>query len=152
MTAAQRYLDDFTIGETFDSPPRVLSRDVFRAFAHLTGDAHPIHDDERYAKDRNFRGPVAHGLLLASITALGAADISRSLESSMVAFLSQDATFRRPVIVGDRVQPRFEVLAVDPLDETRGTLDLAVTLVGPDDLVMMEGHQRYLLRRRSSRG
>ena len=45
----------------------VLDRGMFEAFAALTGDAHPIHYDDEYARSRGLRAPIAHGLLLTAI-------------------------------------------------------------------------------------
>jgi acyl dehydratase len=50
----QRYLDDFTLGEVFKSPPHILSDKHFAAFAAMTGDAHPLHYDADYARAKGW--------------------------------------------------------------------------------------------------
>jgi len=85
----QRYLDDFTPGEVFESSPQTLTQSHFTAFAAMTGDAHPIHYDADYARARGWDAPLAHGLLLLGMCALGAAPISGELTESMVAMLGQ---------------------------------------------------------------
>src|SRR5689334_7918257 len=86
-TMPQRYLDDFTVGEVFESSPHTLTEKHFAAFAEITGDAHPLHYNPDYARGRGWDAPLAHGLLLFGLCALGAAPISRELTDSMVAML-----------------------------------------------------------------
>jgi acyl dehydratase len=143
----QLYLEDFTIGDRFGSPAHTLGDAHFLAFAGLTGDNHPIHYDEVYARRTRFGGRVAHGLLLMAMTALGAASVSHRLEASMIAFLEQRCRFRRPALIGDTVRAEFEVVAVEPRGE-RGILRLAVRLKNQRDEVLLEGEHVYLLRAR----
>ena len=86
---SQLYFEDFAPGQHWPGQERRLDAAEFRAFATLTGDAHPIHYDADYARGTRFGAPVAHGLLVAAIGALGATALSPRLESSMVAFLEK---------------------------------------------------------------
>ena len=85
--APQLFADDLVVGFHFRGAARTLTTDMFSQFAALTGDAHPIHYDEAHAANTRFGRPLAHGLLLTSLTALGATSLSRSVEDSMVAML-----------------------------------------------------------------
>ena len=44
-----------------------------------------------------------------ALTALGTAPFARRLEASMIAFLEQQASFRKPVFKDDTLRPQFEV-------------------------------------------
>src|SRR5262245_50504973 len=101
----QRYLDDFKPGEVFRSGSQTLSEMHFNAFAQMTGDMHPIHYDVNYARSKGWDAPLAHGLLLLSLCAIGAAPISRELQDSMVAMLGNEVRYKRPAIIGDTVTP-----------------------------------------------
>ena len=79
---SQLYFDDFALGERFRSPGRTLGDAHFLMFAGLTGDNHPIHYDEEYARQTRFGGRVAHGLLVMAMTAVGASPLSPRLERS----------------------------------------------------------------------
>ena len=83
----QLYAEDLAPGLQFAGEPVVLSLQHFSGFAALTGDAHPLHYDEAYAAQTHFKRPVAHGLLLMALTALGATALSRQLEASMIALV-----------------------------------------------------------------
>jgi len=94
--AEQLFLDDFNPGQIVAGASRHITQDDVLSFAVLTGDKHPIHDDDDYAKTTRFGRPIVHGLHLMALTALGATPLSEQLKGSMVAMLSQSATFQRP--------------------------------------------------------
>jgi 3-hydroxybutyryl-CoA dehydratase len=144
----QRYLDDFKPGQVFKSNPQTLSKKHFSAFAEMTDDAHPIHYDVDYARAKGWDAPLAHGLLLLGLCAIGAAPISRELTDSMVAMLGNDARYKRPAFVGDTVTPQFTVLAVEAKDDSRGVLRLAIALYNQRDELVLEGTHILMLRRR----
>jgi 3-hydroxybutyryl-CoA dehydratase len=145
----QRYLDDFTIGEVFNSPPHTLTEKHFSAFAEMTGDAHPLHYNPDYARAHGWDAPLAHGLLLFGLCALGAAPISRELTDSMVAMLGNEARYKRPAFIGDTVTPQFTVIAIEPKGSERGILRLAITLRNQRNELVLEGTHVLMLKRRS---
>ncbi len=144
----QRYLDDFTPGEVFASLPQTLSDKHFAAFAAMTGDAHPLHYDAGYARDRGWDAPLAHGLLLLGLCALGAAPLSQELAESMIAMLGNEARYKRPAFVGDTVTAQFTVVAVEPKNDDRGIVRLAITLHNQRGEVVLEGMHVLMLKRR----
>jgi 3-hydroxybutyryl-CoA dehydratase len=147
----QLFVDDFQVGQRFEGQWHLVDEQAFKTFASLTGDRHPIHYDAAYAARTRFGQPVAHGLLLASLTAIGATALSERLEAAMVAFLGFEADFLAPVFAGDRLRPLFEVAAIDaPAGKDKGKITFSVALQrGPDD-VCIRGSHRYLLKRRPS--
>jgi 3-hydroxybutyryl-CoA dehydratase len=147
-TMPQRFLDDFTPGEVFKSVPQILSDKHFAAFAEITGDAHPLHYDADYARAKGWDAPLAHGLLLFGLCALGAAPISQDLTESMIAMLGNEARYRRPAFIGDTVTPQFTVVSVEPKGNDRGIVRLAITLLNQRDEVVLEGMHILMLRRR----
>ena len=146
----QRYLDDFTPGEVFTSLPHTLSDKHFAAFAAMTGDAHPLHYDPDYARGKGWEAPLAHGLMLLGLCALGAAPLSGELTESMIAMLGNEARYKRPAFVGDTVTPQFTVLAVEPKDDRRGIVRLAITLRNQRGEVVLEGMHVLMLKRRGT--
>ena len=58
------------------APSKTLTDAHFMFFAGMTGDAHPIHYDDEYAKKTRFGRRLAHGLLLTSLTAVGASTLA----------------------------------------------------------------------------
>src|SRR5262245_53042992 len=109
VAADQYFFEDFQSGQRFRGSVQTLDETSFRLFAHMTGDAHPLHYDTEYARSTRFGAPIAHGLLLMAMTALGAGPLSVHVEATMVAFLEQGACFLKPVLMGDTVTPELEV-------------------------------------------
>lgn len=117
----------------------------------MTGDAHPLHYDAEYAKKTPFGKPLAHGLLLMSMTALGATPLSAHVEGSMVAFLEQGGKFMKPVLEGDTVSPVLEVEEARPTSNPdTGIVRFAVRLTNQRGEVVLAGFHTYLIKRRPS--
>ncbi|MBI4638536.1 MAG: MaoC family dehydratase N-terminal domain-containing protein [Candidatus Rokubacteria bacterium] len=140
----QRYFEDFAIGDRFRSPSRTLTDAHFLFFAGMTGDAHPIHYDDEYAKGTRFGRRVAHGLLLASLTAVGASTLGPVLEASIVAFVEQTTRFLAPAFIGDTLSPEHEVVGLERR-RSAGLLTLRVTLRNQRGETVLEGQHRYLV-------
>jgi 3-hydroxybutyryl-CoA dehydratase len=149
--APQIFADDLTLGQVFVGQARRIGDDQFRAFADMTGDDHPIHYDDAYAARTRFGKRLAHGLLVMSMTALGATSISRQIEDAMVAFVEEGARFLKPVFVGDTLTSRFEVAAIDP-KPARGValVRFNVSLSNDRSEIVLEGHHCYFLLLRSA--
>jgi 3-hydroxybutyryl-CoA dehydratase len=147
----QIFADDLKIGQAFAGEARRIGDDQFRAFADMTGDDHPIHYDDAYAAKTRFGKRLAHGLLVMSMTALGATSISRQIEDSMIAFVEESARFLKPVFLGDTLTSRFEVAAIDP-KQARGLalVRFNVSLSNDRSEVVLEGHHCYFLLLRSA--
>jgi 3-hydroxybutyryl-CoA dehydratase len=147
MSGDQLYFEDFKIGDRFASPSRTLSDAHFLFFSAFTGDNHPIHYDDEYARRTKFGSRVAHGLLLMGMTALGASGLSPRLEASLIAFVEQGCRFVRPAFVGDTIYPSFSVEKLEA-KQGSGLLRLKVELKNQRGEALLEGHQVYLLRSR----
>lgn len=145
----QKYFEDFKIGDRFESPSKTLTDSHFMFFAGLTGDAHPIHYDVHYAAKHPFGRPTAHGLLLSSMTALGASELALMVQDTMLAMLSQAMTFKKPAFVGTTVHPYLEVAALKPSSKG-GILTLRAWLEDQDGEVLVEGEHKYLIRSRAA--
>jgi acyl dehydratase len=147
MAATTKYLEDFQVGDTFHSPAKTMTDAHFLCFAGLTGDQHPIHYDDEYAKTTRFGKRVAHGLLLTALTAVGASTLSSVLEGSMVAFVEQSARFLTPVLIGDTITPELEVSEVIPKTDV-GLLRLTTRVKNQRGETVLEGMHAYLIKKR----
>lgn len=149
MAVPQYWFEDFTPGRQFAGVAHVLDDKAFRQFAEMTGDAHPLHYDAEYAKKTPFGKPLAHGLLVMSMTALGATPLSNNVEASMVAFLEQGGKFLKPVLTGDTVTPLMEVEEARPTSNpANGIVRFVVRLTNQRGELVLSGFHTYLLKRR----
>ena len=140
----QRWFEDFKVGDRFESPSKTLTDAHFMFFAGMTGDAHPIHYDDEYAKGTRFGRRLAHGLLLTSMTAVGASTLATIIEHSIVAFVEQTTRFLAPAFVGDTIKPRHEVVALER-KRSAGLLTLRVTLTNQRGEIVLDGQHKYLI-------
>lgn len=142
----QLFIEDFAPGQTFPGATSTCTVEDFLAFARITGDAHPIHYDAEYAAKTRFGKPLAHGLLVAGYSALGATALSAMLEESMVAMLEVSFRYRKPVFAGDVLTSHFEVAEVtrDPAKDA-GKVRFGVRLVNAAGETVVEGSHAYLI-------
>ena len=149
----QLYFEDFAPGQVFPGATSTCTLADFLAFARITGDAHPIHYDSAYAAKTRFKKPLAHGLLVAGYSALGATVLSTMLEDSMVAMLEVSFRYRRPVFADDTLTSSFEVAEVkrDPGKES-GKVRFTVRLANAAGETVVEGSHAYLIRARGAAG
>jgi acyl dehydratase len=141
---SQLFFEDFKVGDRFGSPARTLTDAHFLFFAGMTGDAHPLHYDDEYAKRTRFGRRLAHGLLLTSLTAVGASTLAPFIEDSMVAFVEQSTRFVAPAFIGDTLRPEHVVVAADR-KRSAGLVTLRVTLTNQRDELVLEGQHKYLI-------
>jgi acyl dehydratase len=97
-------IEGLRVGETFSVSRTFTEGDVLR-FAEISKDYNPVHFDERFAKVKNFTGPVCQGLLVASlVTEIGG-------QMGMLAS-GMDFKFLRPVYFGETIKCNFTVVEI----------------------------------------
>ncbi len=147
MIPEQRWFDDFKIGERFVLPSRTMTEAVFLAFQGASGDNHPVHYDIEYCKARGMPTLLAHGFQSLAQTAPGAGLFPYMIEDSLVGFIEQSSRFHKPVFAGDTLYPLLEINELSP-NRTTGVVGLRSTVHNQRREMVLEGTQRFLLRRR----
>jgi acyl dehydratase len=147
MVPEQRWFDDFRLGERFILPSRTMTEAVFLAFQAASSDAHPIHYDVEFCKARGMPGLLAHGLQTLVQTAPGAGLFPYMTEDALVGFIEQSSRFLKPVFAGDTLYPALEIDELTP-NRTTGVVGFGTTVHNQRRELVLEGRQRYLLRKR----
>ena len=127
-------------GQVFRTPSKTLTDAHFLFFSGLTGDNHPIHYDVEYAKSTKFGAPLAHGLLLAGMTALGGSDASFQIDGFV--FVEQGSRFLKPVTVGDTIRTELTVEKIWQ-EGKRRFVRFATAIINQRDEVVLEGFHVY---------
>mgnify|MGYP001496797177 FL=1 len=127
-------------GQVFSTPSKTLTDAHFLFFSGLTGDNHPIHYDVEYAKSTKFGAPLAHGLLLAGMTALGGSDASFQIDGFV--FIEQGSRFLKPVTVGDTIRTELTVEKIWQ-EGKRRFVRFATAMINQRDEVVLEGFHIY---------
>ena len=149
MVPEQRWFDDFRLGERFVLPSRTMTEAVFLAFQGASGDAHPVHYDVEYCRARGMPHLLAHGLQTLAQTAPGAGLFPYLVEESLVGFIEQSSRFLKPVFAGDTIYPTLEIDELTP-NRSTGVLGFKTTVHNQRRELVLEGRQRYLLRKRAA--
>lgn len=136
-------------GEMFEGPSKTLTDAHFLFFSALSGDTHPIHYDAEYAKGTRFGKPLAHGLLLSALTALGASSARERLEGFV--FVEQGCRFLRPAVVGDTVHPRQQIERIWE-EEGKRFCRVKTSLLNQRGEVLVEGFHLYRILEKAEAG
>lgn len=143
----QRYFEDFVLGEIFYIPSRTVTEAHFLAFQAASGDNHPSHYDREYCKRHGHKDLLAHGYQVVIQTAAGAGIFPYLVEDALLGFIEQSSRFLEPVHAGDTLYPQLEVADLKP-QRTTGVLTLHSSVHNQHDVRVMDGVQRYLIKRR----
>jgi acyl dehydratase len=149
MVPEQRWFDDFHLGERFLLPSRTMTQAVFLAFQSASGDNHPVHYDVEYCRARGMPDLLAHGLQTLAQTAPGAGLFPYMVEESLVGFIEQSSRFLKPVFAGDTLYSTLEIDELTP-NRTTGVIGFHSTVHNQRRELVLEGRQRYVIRRRSA--
>ena len=132
------YYDDVTLDEEFESSARTITEADIVNFAGVSGDFNPIHIDHEFAKTTLFRQPIAHGMLVWSIsTGLSVyAPLMRT-----IAFMSvKEWSFKEPVFIGDTIRTRAKVVAKEERSRgRRGVVTWHRSVLNQHNKVVQEG-------------
>jgi acyl dehydratase len=145
-----RYFEDFALDQSFYIPSRSVTAAHFLAFQAASGDNHPIHYDREFCRRHGHPELLAHGFQVLIQSAAGAGQFPFLVEDSLLGFIEQSSRFLRPVYAGDTLYPRLRVSELTP-QRTTGVLTLASTIHNQRGELVMEGVQKYLIKKRPAR-
>ena len=145
-----KFFDEFEIGETWDSPARTITEADLLIFAGYSGDFHPLHTDEEYAKTTQFGRRIFHGP--------GAFAIATGLESRLgikegtaIAFLGMTWSLKAPIFIGDTIRVR-ETIAIkkESKKPDRGVITFDVAILNQRDEVCQDGQWVVMFKRETT--
>lgn len=141
-----RYFEEFEVGETILTAGRTVTEADIVHFAGLSGDYNAIHTDAQVAAAGPFGQRIAHGLLVLSI-ATGLAVQSGLIEGTVIAFRELDWKFSQPVLIGDTVRARLEIVEKKPLPRLGGgNITMKVSVLNQKDEVAHRGNWVMLIK------
>lgn len=134
------YLEDLAVGMKASHAKTVTETDVV-LFAGLTGDNNPIHCNEVFATQTQFKSRIAHGMFCAGLISCVA---GTRLPGPGAVYVDQQLRFKAPVRIGDTVTALCTVQEI--VQERRRVVMSTVCAVG--DKVVVEGTATFLVSRR----
>lgn len=119
----------------------VITDDMIRAFAALTGDTNPVHLDDVYAAGTRFGRRIAHGMIAAGLIS---ATLANDLPGPGTIYLSQTLQFKAPVYPDDTITTTVEVKSARP---DKPIVTLGTVCSNQDNVVVLEGEAVVLISR-----
>jgi len=120
------------IGDSASLTKTFTDEDV-RTFASISGDKNPVHLDDDYAAQTQFKKRIVHGMLTAGLIS---AVLGTQLPGKGSVYLSQSINFRAPVYLEDAITATVTVIK---LREGKPIVTLATVCKNQDDVVVLEG-------------
>jgi 3-hydroxybutyryl-CoA dehydratase len=130
--------EELAVGQAAEFAKTVTEADVV-LFAGVTGDFNPAHVDAVAAERGRFGGRIAHGMLSAGLVS---ATLAMKLPGPGTIYLSQTLRFTRPVMIGDTVTARVEILELVP---GKHRARLATTCRNQRDETVLDGEATVMV-------
>ncbi|MGB3041662.1 MAG: MaoC/PaaZ C-terminal domain-containing protein [Xanthobacteraceae bacterium] len=144
------FYEDFEVGQVFDSPGRTVTDTDLSMFCMLSGDWHPLHSDEEYAKTTQFGRRVVGGVFGVALVT-GAMSRWGIFEESVIAMLSIDGwRFAGPIYVGDTLRVRMTITGKRLTKSgSTGIIDREFEIRNQRDELVQSGRSDALIKLRS---
>ena len=110
-----------------------------RKFAEISGDKNPIHIDDEYAAQTQFKKRLVHGMLTAGLIS---AVLGTELPGEGSIYLNQSINFRAPVFIGDTITATVTVVK---MHERKPIITMETICKNQDDVVVIEGEAVLLM-------
>ena len=126
------------IGDTF-TKERLVTDELVRAFAEVSGDYNPIHLDEEFAKTTRFGRRIAHGMLSGAFIS---AVLGYEFGVRKIVYLSQTLKFTAPVFIGDTVTT---TATVTNIREDKQIVTMETVCTKQDGEVVVKGESAVMV-------
>lgn len=123
---------EVNIGDTY-TKSRLVTDELIRGFAELSGDFNPIHLDEEFAAKTRFGRRIAHGMLSGAFIS---AILGYEFKERKIVYLSQTMRFVSPVFIGDTVTTTGTVKRIR---EEKGIVILDTICTNQDGEMLVKG-------------
>ena len=144
----KRYFEDYEIGEEFVSHSRRVTEEDIINFARLTGDFHPTHFEDEFAKRSFFGEKVSHGLLNLSI-AMGMMNEWEYRAKSVMAFINLKCHFLKPVKINDLIHVKTSILSKKEWKKSdKGIIVFGLEIINQREEVVAKAEIEELVWRR----
>ncbi len=127
------------IGTVYSKTTKITDK-LIRDFAELSGDRNPLHLDEEFAKTTSFGNRIAHGMILG---ALISGVLGNEFDGKTVIYLSQNISFRAPVLVDDFITVSAEITA---FRDDRNIVSISTPCTNQDGKLVAKGIAKIIVR------
>lgn len=145
---AHKTWEDYLAGQQFRTSALTVTETHVVVFSGITGDYHPLHMNEEYAKQMPFKTRIAQGPLIFSM-AVGLVIQAGVFGDSVIAWLGgNNLKFIKPVIPGDTVYVEAEVLSTKETSAPdRGIANFLYTVKNQHEETVVQVEMTFLMHR-----
>ncbi len=136
------FIEDLEVGMSASYARTVTETDIVM-FAGISGDVNPVHLNHEFAARTQFGGPIAHGILTASLISTV---VGTRLPGPGAIYMSQNIRFTAPVKAGDTITAVATVTEVNR-EKRRCALE---TICRRGDQVVIKGGALLMVPSRSA--
>ena len=139
--------DEFIVGTEFITASRTVTETDVVMFMYLSGDFNPLHNNEEYMRESQFKTRIVQGVLTLAI-AEGLANQLGIFEGTTMAVLSKTTRFKAPVFFGDTLTLKLKVLEKkESKKPDRGVITFEALVFNQKDVNVLEGEWAILISR-----
>jgi acyl dehydratase len=147
LPAGKYDLNDIEPGDHYVTSGMTVTESHVVNYAGVSGDLYDLHMDDVAAQEAGFTGRIAHGLL--GLALADGLKTRSDVRFSALATLSWNWAFRAPLMIGDRIQVRIEVVEKRVTKRTdRGIATLKLTVLNQHGAVLQDGQTLLLMANR----
>jgi acyl dehydratase len=144
------YYEELDIGRRFETPRRTVIDADIGTFAGLTADFNPLHMDELFAAESDFKGRITHGPMIVGM-AFGLASRAGLMDGTVLGLLDIAWKFMQPVRPGDTISAVVTVLDKRLTKKPdRGVVTLQLDVLNQRGEVVQVGTAKVLVRRKET--
>lgn len=135
------------VGSEFIGSGRTLTEADLSIACMVSGDWHPIHSDESYARQRGLPGRLFQGSFGILIATGMATALPHFSDEIVGATGIREWTYRAPLFVGDTVHVRSVILNKRVTsDGKRAVIERTLSLINQKDAIVQEGIAGTMVR------
>lgn len=141
---------ELVVGNEFVGTGRTLTEADLSIACMVSGDWHPIHSDENYAKERGLPGRLFQGSFGILIATGMATNLPHFSDDIIGATGVRDWAYRAPIFVGDTVHVRSVILSKRVTsDGKRAIIERTLSLINQKDTIVQQGIAGTMVRLKS---
>jgi acyl dehydratase len=143
-----RHYEELEVGQRFETSRRTVAEADIHAFAGLTADFNPLHMDEVFAAESDFKGRITHGPMIVGM-AFGLLSRADLLDGTALGLLQIGWKFVKPVRPGDTISVAVSVLGKRPTGKPdRGVVELELDVLNQHGETVQVGTATVMVRRK----
>lgn len=130
--------EEISVGQkaTFDLQ---ITKEMLEKFAELSGDYNPLHMDENYAKNSQFKQRISHGMLLGSFFSQL---VGMHMPGKKCLYLSQNLNFHNPCYLDDEIFVEGKVLKKS---NSTKIMEIETTIHNKKNILLVDGIAKVMI-------